>query len=317
MKELSGRTALVTGASGGIGRAIALALADTGTAVVASGRQTALLNELIVDLHAKKVRAHAIASDLADTTAADALIDRAERDFGPVDILVNNAGVEQPAAFTATTPDDIRTMVEVNLTAAMLLTQRVLPGMLERGHGHVVFVSSGMGKMGSAYQVPYSATKAALIGLTQALRAEFRHAPVGFSVVCPGLVTGAGMYQRMLDDGFSANPIMGRTTATRVARKVVAAIRHDRPEVHVTGAPVRPLTAAMQLNPRLTEIITESAGINDLFRRVAESRTHTETVARQVAETGNEHAPAPAVATLQPVAGLNGRRRHRGRHDNH
>lgn len=272
MKELTGKTALVTGASGGIGRAICLALADAGAAVVASGRQSAPLEVLVAELDAKGARAQAILIDLTDAAAAEDLLSSAEQDFGPVDILVNNAGVEQPAAFTDMTPDDIRTMVEVNLTATMLLTRRVLPGMLDRGRGHIVFVSSGLAKMGSAYQAPYCATKAALLGLTQALRAEYRHTPVGFSVVCPGLVTGAGMYQRMLDDGFSASPLLGTTTTTRVARKVVAAIRHDRPEVHVTGAPVRPIAAAIQLNPRLTEMITARAGMTELFRRVAAGR---------------------------------------------
>lgn len=276
MKELARSTALVTGASGGIGRAICLALADAGAAVVVSGRRTGPLSELVDELHAKNTRAHYIPIDLADTAAADALIENAERDFGPVDVLVNNAGVERPAAFTDATVEDVRSMVEVNLTAAMLLTHRVLPGMLDRGRGHIVFVSSGLAKMGSAYQAPYSATKAALIGLTQALRAEYRHTRVGFSVVCPGLVTGAGMYQRMLDNGFSANPMLGTTTTTRVARKVVAAIRHDRPEVHATGVPVRPLAAAIQLNPRLADIITARAGMTDLFRRVAAGRAETE-----------------------------------------
>lgn len=275
MKELTGKTALVTGASGGIGRAICLALADAGAAVLVSGRQSGALEELVAELGANHARAQAIPIDLGNTTAAEDLLGRAERDFGPVDVLVNNAGVEQPSAFTDMTPDDIRTMVEVNLTATMLLTHRALPGMLDRGRGHVVFVSSGLAKMGSAYQAPYSATKAALLALTQALRAEYRHTPVGFSVVCPGLVTGAGMYQRMLDDGFSASPLLGTTTTTRVARKVVAAVRHDRPEVHVTGAPVRPILAAIQLHPRLTEMITARAGMTELFRRVAAGRAET------------------------------------------
>ncbi|WP_322860907.1 SDR family oxidoreductase [Mycobacterium europaeum] len=275
MRELTGKTALVTGASGGIGRAICQALADAGAAVLVSGRQSGALDELVAELGANHARAQAIPTDLTDPAAADDLLGRAERDFGPVDVLVNNAGVEQPAAFTDMTPDDIRTMVEVNLTATMLLTHRALPGMLDRGRGHIVFVSSGLAKMGSAYQAPYSATKAALLALTQALRAEYRHTPVGFSVVCPGLVTGAGMYQRMLDNGFSASPLLGTTTTTRVARKVVAAIRHDRPEVHVTGAPVRPILAAIQLNPRLTEMITARAGMTELFRRVAAGRSET------------------------------------------
>jgi short-subunit dehydrogenase len=275
MKDLTAKTALVTGASGGIGRAICLALADAGAAVVACGRQTAPLHELIDALHAKSVGALAISADLTQPAASDHLIERSERELAPVDILVNNAGLELPAAFTDTTADQIRAMVEVNLTAAMLLTRRVLPGMTERGHGHVVFVSSGLAKTGSAYQAPYSATKAALIALTHALRAEYRDTRIGFSVVCPGLVTGAGMYQRMLDAGFSASPMLGTTTTTRVARKVVAAIRHDRPEVYSTGMPMRPLAAALQLQPRLTEIVTTHTGLTDLFRRVAVNRSGT------------------------------------------
>ncbi|GFG75325.1 SDR family NAD(P)-dependent oxidoreductase [Mycobacterium botniense] len=273
MKELTAATALVTGASGGIGRAICLELAGCGVNLVVSGRQTGPLHELVSDLHAKKIRAVAISADLAQTVAAEDLIERAEREFGPIDILINNAGVERPAAFTDTTAEQIRTMVEVNLTAAMLLTRRVLPGMLQRGRGHIVFVSSGLAKMGSAYQAPYSATKAALIALSHALRAEYRDTRIGFSVVCPGLVTGAGMYQRMLDEGFRAKPILGTTTTRRVARKVVAAIRHDRPETHCTGTPVRPLAAALQLLPRLTEVVTTHTGMTDLFGRVAASRT--------------------------------------------
>lgn len=275
MKDLTATTALVTGASGGIGRAICLALADAGAAVAACGRQTAPLRELANDLHAKSVAALAISADLTQTAATDHLVERAERELAPVDILVNNAGLELPAAFTDITADQIRAMVEVNLTAAMLLTRRVLPGMLQRGRGHVVFVSSGLAKTGSAYQAPYCATKAGLIALTHALRAEYRDTRIGFSVVCPGLVTGAGMYQRMLDEGFSASPMLGTTTATRVARKVVAAIRHDRPEVHCTGMPMRPLAAALQLAPRLTEIVTTGTGLTDLFRRVAANRSGT------------------------------------------
>ncbi|GFG75413.1 hypothetical protein MBOT_27780 [Mycobacterium botniense] len=212
MKDLTAKTALVTGASGGIGRAICLALADAGAAVAVCGRQTAPLSRLVSDLDAKNVQALAISADLTHTAAVNSLIERAERELAPIDILVNNAGVEQPAALTDATPDQIRTMVEVNLTAAMLLTRPVLPGILARGRGHVVFVSSGLAKTGSAFQAPYSATKAALIALTHALRAEYRHTPVGFSVVCPGLVTGAGMYQRMLDNGFAASPAARKRT---------------------------------------------------------------------------------------------------------
>jgi NAD(P)-dependent dehydrogenase (short-subunit alcohol dehydrogenase family) len=87
----------------------------------------------------------------------------------------------------------------------MLLTHRVLPGMLERGRGHVVFISSLAGKIGPAYNEPYAATKAGLVGLTQSLRAEYLHEPVGF-------LAGDGMYQRMVEEGVKSNRLMGETT---------------------------------------------------------------------------------------------------------
>ena len=145
------------------------------------------------------------------------------------------------------TPDELTSMVDLNLTAPLLLTNRVLPGMLERGRGHVVFIASMAGKLGLAYVAPYVATKAGLIGATQSLRAEHVYGPVGFSVVCPGFVSGEGMYQRMLDEGFSSNRLVGSTTIEKVADKVIDAIRRDRPEVIESGGPVRPLLALVSM----------------------------------------------------------------------
>ncbi len=163
-------------------------------------------------------------------------------------------------------------MVDLNLTAPLLLTHRVVAGMLERGRGHVVFIASAAGKLGPAYQEPYAATKAGLIGLTQSLRAEYLYAPFGFSVVCPGFVAGDGMYQRMLEAGFSSNRLMGATTTEKIADGVVDAIRRDRPEVIETGAPIRPMLALGQIAPRFVERVAPRFGVTELFRRVAASR---------------------------------------------
>jgi short-subunit dehydrogenase len=187
-------------------------------------------------------------------------------------VLINNAGVELTAAFTMATRDELTSMVDLNLTVPMLLTHRVVPGMLERGRGHVVFISSMAGKVGPAYSEPYAATKAGLIGLTQSLRGEYRDAPVGFSVVCPGFVAGDGMYQRMADQGIRSNRIIGHTTTEKVADRVVRAIRQDRPEVIESGGPVRPILALGQLAPRLVERMLSQAGTHEWFRRVAAER---------------------------------------------
>jgi short-subunit dehydrogenase len=166
-------------------------------------------------------------------------------------------------------------MVDVNLTAPILLTHRVTPGMLERGRGHVVFISSLAGKSGPAYNEPYGATKAGLIGFTQSLRAEYRHAPVGFSVVCPGFTAGDGMYQRMVEEGVSSSRLIGETTTLKVADRVAEAIRDDRPEIIESGSPVRPMLALGQISPRLAEWIVERSGGTEIFRRTAAGRGRT------------------------------------------
>jgi short-subunit dehydrogenase len=272
MKELRGRTALVTGASGGLGTHIARGLAREGVNLVLSGRREDALAALATELGALGVQARAVPADLADLSQVDSLIERSEAALGPIDVLVNNAGVETASAFAAYRREELTGMIDVNLTAPLLLTHRLVAGMLERRRGHVVFISSVAGKVGTAYQEPYCATKAALVGLTQSLRAEYLHAPVGFSVVCPGFTAGDGMYQRMLDDGFKANRLVGETTTAKITARVIDAIRRDLPEVIETGAPLRPMLAIGQLAPGLVERLAPRFGVNELFRRLAVSR---------------------------------------------
>jgi short-subunit dehydrogenase len=272
MEQLRGKTALVTGASGGIGRRIAHRLAKEGTNVAVSGRREEALAEAVGELRELGVEAEAIAADLGDLSQVDPLVERCEAALGPIDVLVNNAGLEGVGAFTAYSREELTSMVDVNLTAPLLLAHRVVPGMLERGRGHVVFVASLAGKVGPAYNEPYAATKAGLVGLNQSLRAEYRHAPIGFSVVCPGFVAGDGMFQRMADEGARSNPVLGETPIDKVADRVVEAIREDRPETIESGAPVRPLLALGQISPRLAEWLVERFGATEFFRRVAASR---------------------------------------------
>ena len=272
MRELRGRTALVTGASGGIGRHIALALAQEGMNVAVSGRREDALASAVADLRELGVRAEAVPADLFDLAQVDPLVERSEAVLGPIDALVNNAGVESTAAFTSYRRDELTSMVDLNLTVPLLLTHRVVPGMLSRGRGHVVFMASLAGKLGPPYSEPYAATKAGLVGLTQSLRAEYLKAPVGFTVVCPGFVAGDGMYQRLADQGFTSNRLIGETTIEKVTAKVVDAIRRDRPEVVESGAPIRPLLALGQLAPRLMERAVPALGVTELFRRIASHR---------------------------------------------
>jgi short-subunit dehydrogenase len=272
VKNLQGGTALVTGASGGLGTHIARRLAHEGMNVAVSGRREDALNRVAEELRALGVKAAAVPADLSDLTQTDGLIERTQQTLGPIDVLVNNAGLESIGSFTRYTRAELTEMVDVNLTAPLLLTHNLVPGMLERGRGHVVFISSVAGKIGPAYNEPYAATKAGLVGLTQSLRAEYLNAPVGFSVVCPGFIAGDGMYARMADDGNSSNRMMGETTTEKVAAAVVRAIQEDRAEIVESGAPIRPMLAIGQLAPGLVERIAPRFGVTELFRRVAVSR---------------------------------------------
>jgi short-subunit dehydrogenase len=272
MKILQGRTALVTGASGGLGTHIARRLAREGMNVAVSGRREEALALVAAELSTLGVQSVAVAKDLSDLSATDPLIDEVEAALGPIDVLVNNAGVESIGAFTSYTREELTSMVDVNLTAPLLLTHRLTPGMLRRGRGHVVFIASVAGKIGPAYNEPYAATKAGLIGLTQSLRAEYLQAPVGFSVVCPGFIAGDGMYARMVEGGHSSNRMMGETTVEKICDAVVRAIREDRPEIVDSGAPIRPILALAQMAPRLVERLAPRFGVTEMFRRVAADR---------------------------------------------
>lgn len=272
MKNLQGGVALVTGASGGLGTHIARSLAREGMNVAVSGRREDALTRVAGELSAFGVKSVAVPADLSDLAQVDPLIDGVESALGPVDILINNAGVESVGAFTVYTREELTSMVNVNLTAPLLLTHRLTPGMLERGRGHVVFISSVAGKIGPAFNEPYAATKAGLVALTQSLRAEYLEAPVGFSVVCPGFIAGDGMYERMVQSGHRSNRMLGETTTEKVTEAVLRAIRDDRAEIVESGAPIRPMLALAQLAPGLVERVAPRLGITNLFRDVAADR---------------------------------------------
>jgi len=272
VKDVRGLTALVTGASGGLGTHIARGLAREGMNVVVSGRREDALAAVAGELSAMGIKAEAVPTDLADLSQIDSLVDRSEAALGPIDVLVNNAGVEITSAFTSYTREELTSVVDVNLNAPLLLTHRLLAGMLARGRGHVVFISSVAGKFGPAYSEPYSATKAALIALTHSLRAEYLDSAVGFSVVCPGFIAGDGMYQRMVEQGNKSNRVLGETTTAKVTDAVLEAIREDRGELIESGGPLRPLLAINELAPGFIERIAPRTGITELFRRVAASR---------------------------------------------
>lgn len=272
MDQLASSNALVTGASGGIGAEIARRLAGQGVNLALSGRRQDALAEVAAQVGERGVRCVTVPADISDRDQLKELLVRAEAQLGPIDVLINNAGIESVSSFTASSEQELAQVIEVNLTAPMLLTHAALPRMLQRGRGHVVFISSIAGKIGPAYNEPYAASKAGLVALTQSLRAEYKNAPVGFSVVCPGFTAGDGMYQRMADDGHTSNRLMGETTTAKVADAVLRAIKDDVAEILESGAPIRPMLALAQITPGMVERLAPRIGVTRIFERVAQER---------------------------------------------
>jgi 3-oxoacyl-[acyl-carrier protein] reductase len=188
MFDLSDRTALVTGASGGIGGAIARALHGRGAQVMLAGTRAQVLSALAGELGE---RAHVGLADLADPVAPDRLLKEAETAMGRVDILVNNAGVTRDALAVRMTDADFQLVLDVNLTAAFRLTRLVLRGMLRRRYGRVIGVTSIVAVTGNAGQANYSAAKAAMIGMSKSIAAEVAGRGITVNCVAPGAIVTA------------------------------------------------------------------------------------------------------------------------------
>jgi short-subunit dehydrogenase len=237
--QLAGSTALVTGATGGIGDAIARALAERGTRLLVSGRREADLTRLAQD-----VGARALVSDLA--VAAD--VDRlgAEAVDAGVDVLVANAAHPATGMLSALSQDEIDHILAVNLRAPIELARVLAPAMVARGRGHLVFISSLSGKSAQPASSLYSATKFGLRGFGLALREDLRGTGVGVSVVAPGFIRDAGMFSRT---GARLPPGVGTRTPQDVAAAVIRAIEDDRAELDVAPLGLRMGSAIASVAP--------------------------------------------------------------------
>lgn len=183
---LVGAAGLITGASGGIGAATARRLSATGVRLALHGRDRAKLDALAGELAGTAL---VLDADLADPGAAEDLVSRAEARLGPLDVVVDSAGIGWAGAFVAMDLARADSLVAVNLVSPIHLARASLPGMVERGRGALVLVGSIAGHLGVRQEAVYSATKAALVGLAEALRAEVAPAGVGVSLVSPGVVS--------------------------------------------------------------------------------------------------------------------------------
>ncbi|MGH7098597.1 MAG: 3-oxoacyl-[acyl-carrier-protein] reductase [Stellaceae bacterium] len=185
MFDLSGQTALVTGATGGIGAAIARALHAQGAVVMLAGRRREALAALCESLGG---RAHLAEADLADPAAADRLIGETEAALGRLDILVNNAGITRDALALRMSEEDWQSVIAVDLSAAFRLSRAALRGMVRRRHGRIIAVTSVVALTGNPGQANYAAAKAGLIGMAKSLAAEVARRGITVNCVAPGLI---------------------------------------------------------------------------------------------------------------------------------
>jgi 3-oxoacyl-[acyl-carrier protein] reductase len=184
MFDLHGRKALVTGATGGIGGAIARALAARGAQVALSGTRQGALDAMAAELPG----AVALACDLSATAATDALVGRAEEALGGLDILVANAGVTRDGLLMRMKDEDFQTVLDVNLGAYFRLSRAAMRGMMKRRHGRIIAITSVVGVTGNAGQANYAASKAGMIGFTKSIAAEVASRGITANCVAPGFI---------------------------------------------------------------------------------------------------------------------------------
>lgn len=242
--QIEGKRILLTGATGGLGRAIAESLAKRGATLVLSSRKGPELEGLAAELPGE---GHAVVvSDLAEPGAAEKLA----ADAGEVDILVANAGLPGTGLLEDHSSTEVERAIRVNLEAPMLLAQTFIPAMKARGGGHLVFVSSLSGKVASPRGSIYNATKFGLRGFSLGLRQdqEIDRTGIGVSLVLPGFIRDAGMFA---DGGATLPPGAGTGTPEQVGDAVVKAITDDRAEIAVAPPHMRAISSFGHLFPQV------------------------------------------------------------------
>jgi uncharacterized protein len=258
--NLGGRTVLLTGATGGLGEAIARALARRGARLLLTGRREDLLARLADELDAR-----ALPCDLADRAA----VERLAADAAAADVLVANAGIPASGALLDFEPGRIDRALDVNLRAPLLLARLLAERMAARGEGHIVFVNSLSGKAGTAGSSVYAATKFGLRGFAMGIREDLRPLGIGVSTVFPGFIRDAGMLH---DSGVKLPAYVGLKRPDDVARAVVRAVERDRAEIDVAPVTLRLGSALSGLAPEAVAAVQRRLGANQIAARVAEGQ---------------------------------------------
>lgn len=258
--DLRGANVLLTGATGGIGQALARALAGRGARLVLTGRRADVLEPL-----AERLGGRAIVADLADRAAAESLLDEA----GRVDVLVANAALPASGLLSGYSIGEIDRALDVNLRAPIVMAKLAAAQMADRGRGHLVFVSSLAGKTASGHASLYNATKFGMRGFALALREDLRPHGVGVSTVFPGFIRDAGMFA---EAGVTLPKGIGTRSPRDVARATVRAVERDIAEIDVAPLGLRIGARIGGVAPVLSAAVQRRAGGHRISQGLADGQ---------------------------------------------
>jgi short-subunit dehydrogenase len=248
--QFSGQTIWITGASSGIGAAVAAAFSAAGAGVILSGRRADALAQVAAGLAGPHL---ILPFETTDIAGLPAVVKAAQNWRGGIDMLVNNAGISQRSLARDTVFEVYRRIMEVDYFAPVALTQLVMPAMAAAGSGHMVAISSLAGKFGSALRSGYCSAKFALIGYSEALRAETAHLGIAVTVVTPGFVRTAIASNALTADatvrGRSDDNIEAGITAAEAAEQIIAGIVAGKREIPVGRGPEMALLDSLRQNP--------------------------------------------------------------------
>ena len=264
--EIQGKRVLLSGATGGIGRAIAEQLAGSGARLVLSSRRETELGELAASLPGGAAAHEVVVADLAEPGAAEGLVAEA----GDLDALVANAALPASGLLTDLSSTHVARALRVNLEAPILMARELAPHLVSKGQGHVVLIASLAGKVGSPRAALYNATKFGLRGFAFGLREDLQAAGVGVSIVSPGFVREAGMFH---DSGSNEPPGVGTTTPAKVAAAVETAIRRNKVEITVAPMRTRMLSEFAYRHPRIAGPIQRRGGADAIADGIASGQT--------------------------------------------
>ena len=232
MNDLSGRVAAITGASSGIGLACARQLAAAGVKVVVGARRTDLLTRAVAEIRAAGGEAEAVTMDVTREEDVAALVSMAQRTFGRFDVMICNAGFGYYGTVEDTPPDVMQRMMDVNFMGSYYGTRAALPIFRTQGHGHLIFVSSIVGRRGIAQMSGYSATKAAQAGFCESLRTEFAGTGIHVSIVYPVSTETEFRTAMARDYGHTVSGLGPKQSVDDVAASIVGCVRRPAPEVY-------------------------------------------------------------------------------------